>query len=188
MNNNPTNKQQNRRMPNTELLIILILGSMVYLIAIFTDTHQTVDQWADNKRFLGLELIELLVAIVFFAIAFGIFGIRRWREANYEITGRKLSEKMLLESENKFRSLAEKSLAGIYLIQDENFKYVNPMLSEIFGYTVEELIGKKGPIDLVLPEDWPIVKENLRKRLSRESEAIHYNFRGIKKNGEEKNF
>jgi len=82
------------------------------------------------------------------------------------------------------RELTEKASVGIYLIQDGIFKYVNPRLAEIFGYTVEELIDKKGPKELVLPEDWPHVEENIRKQISGEVETIRYNFRGIKKDGE----
>ncbi|MBI4619986.1 MAG: PAS domain S-box protein, partial [Desulfobacterales bacterium] len=91
---------------------------------------------------------------------------------------------VLEESENKFRDMAEKSIVGVYLIQDGVFRYANPMLAEIFGYSVEELIDKKGPKDLVLPEDWPIVEENLRKRISGEIESINYDFRGITKDKE----
>lgn len=101
-----------------------------------------------------------------------------------DIIERKRVEEELKESENKFRGLAEKSLVGVYLIQDGVFKYVNPRLARIFGYTVEELIEKKGPKDLVFPKDWPIVEENLRKRISGEIKSIHYDFRGITKNKE----
>jgi PAS domain S-box-containing protein len=101
-----------------------------------------------------------------------------------DITKDKKAEQDLRESELKFRNLAEKSLVGIYLIQDGVFKYVNPRLAEIFGYTAEELIDKMGPRDLTHPEDWPLVRENLRKRLKGEVEAIHYEFRGVKKTGE----
>lgn len=95
------------------------------------------------------------------------------------------TEKALLESENKFRDLSEKSLVGIYLIQGDIFSYVNPKLAEIFGYTADELTDKKGPVDLVMPEDWPLVEENVLKRLSGKAESIHYTFRGITKNSEE---
>jgi PAS domain S-box-containing protein len=83
-----------------------------------------------------------------------------------------------------FRVLAEHALVGVYLIQDNVFKYVKPKLAEIFGYTLEEIIEKKGPQDLTYPEDRPLVKENIRKRISGEVEHIHYSFRGLKKNGE----
>ena len=45
--------------------------------------------------------------------------------------------------------MAEKSLVGIYLIQDGIFKYVNPRMSEIFGYSREEMIDRMGPRDVV---------------------------------------
>jgi len=109
---------------------------------------------------------------------------RRIAELEKSETEHKQAEEALRESENKFRSLAEKSLVGIYLIQDEIFRYVNPKLAEIFGYRVEELIGKRGPRDLTLQEDWPVVEKALRRRISRRVKSIHYNFRGITKNKE----
>ena len=105
-------------------------------------------------------------------------------ELRAEIIERRHAEEALQESENKFRDLSEKSIVGVYLIQDGVFKYANPKLAEIFGYTIDELIDKRGPEDLVLPEDWPIVEENLRKRISGEIESINYDFRGITKNKE----
>ncbi|MCL5421159.1 MAG: PAS domain S-box protein, partial [Nitrospirae bacterium] len=101
-----------------------------------------------------------------------------------EIIERRHAEEALRESENKFRDLAEKSIVGVYLIQDGVFRYANSRLAEIFGYTIYELIDKRGPEDLVLPEDWPIVEENLRKRISGEIESINYDFRGITKDKE----
>lgn len=109
---------------------------------------------------------------------------RRIAELEKSETEHKQAEEVLRESENKFRSLAEKSLVGIYLIQDGIFRYVNPKLAEIFGYRVEELIGKRGPRDLTLQEDWPVVEKALRRRISGRVKSIHYNFRGITKNKE----
>jgi PAS domain S-box-containing protein len=101
-----------------------------------------------------------------------------------DITARMRSETALQESENKFRDLSEKSIVGIYLIQDETFRYVNPMFAEIFGYSVDELTGGKGPVHVVLPADWPVVRRTLAKRLSGEALSIHYDYRGATKNGE----
>jgi PAS domain S-box-containing protein len=101
-----------------------------------------------------------------------------------DVTELRQIQQAIEESENKFRDLSEKSLVGIYLIQDDVFKYVNPMMAEIFGYGVDELLGKKGPADVTLPEDWATVKENIRTRQAGEVKAIHYEFRGRKKDGE----
>ncbi len=100
---------------------------------------------------------------------------------NRDITERKKSEAALLESEDKFRKIAEKSLVGIYLIQKEIFKYVNPRLAEIFGYSVDELVDKKGPGDLTHPEDVNTVNNNITKRIAGEQVSIYYEFRGYTK-------
>lgn len=42
--------------------------------------------------------------------------------------------KSLKESEDRYRMLAEQSLVGVFLIQDEKVLYVNPRFAEIFGY------------------------------------------------------
>jgi PAS domain S-box-containing protein len=100
-----------------------------------------------------------------------------------DITARKQAEELLQESESKFRTLTENSLVGVYLIQDGRFKYSNPGLAIMFGYTAEEMIDTKTVQDVILPEDWPLVRGNLKKRLAGEIRSINYHFRGVKKNG-----
>ena len=100
------------------------------------------------------------------------------------LTERRQTAAAIRESKNKFRDLSEKSLVGVYLIQDGLFKYVNPKLAEIFGYTTDELIDRRGPRDVVWPQDWPLVAGNIQRRLVGEIESIQYEFRGITKNRE----
>ena len=90
----------------------------------------------------------------------------------------------LKESEEKFRKLAEKSVVGIYLIQDDLLRYVNPKLAEIFGYEVDEMVNRLEATAIVIPEDRPLIEENIRKRISGEVESIHFQFRGIRKDQE----
>jgi two-component system, cell cycle sensor histidine kinase and response regulator CckA len=82
-----------------------------------------------------------------------------------------------------FRDLAEKSLVGIYLIQDELFRYTNERMGKIFGYSVDEIIDRMGPQHLVLPEDWPLVGQNIHRRITGTLTSVHYEFRGVKKDG-----
>ncbi len=98
-----------------------------------------------------------------------------------DITESERLRRELTESEKKFRDLAEESLVGVYLIQDGLFRYVNPKLAEIFGYSVDELIDKKGPLELTHPDDHDIVIDYLNKRLSGEIKSVHYTFRGLRK-------
>ncbi len=99
-----------------------------------------------------------------------------------DITERKTIEAELRESERKFRDLTERSLVGVYVIQNGVFKYINPRFSEIFGYTVEELVNSKYS-DLILLDDRPFVEECIRKRIAGQDEHGHYTFRGRTKDG-----
>ena len=56
------------------------------------------------------------------------------------VTDRKRAEAALRESEEKYRTLVEKSPLGIALISDDGrYKYINPQFSTIFGYTIEDI-------------------------------------------------
>lgn len=96
-----------------------------------------------------------------------------------DITDRKMAEVALKEAETKFRSLVEESLVGVYIVQDGVFRYVNPKMAQIFGYEASELVERRGPAHLVLPEDWPAVEENLRRKLVGEPQSVNYQFRGV---------
>ena len=103
------------------------------------------------------------------------------------ITERKRAEEALKESENKFRNLVENSIGGVYLIQDGIFKYVNSRFAEIHGYKIEEMVDKMGIKETTLPEDIPIVNENIKKRVQGGDGSIHYEIRIATKNKEIKN-
>jgi PAS domain S-box-containing protein len=68
-----------------------------------------------------------------------------------DITERKRLEGQLLEDQERFRLLSESSLTGIYFIQDGLFRYVNPIMAQMFGYEVEEIVDRLGPLELSHP-------------------------------------
>lgn len=49
------------------------------------------------------------------------------------------------DSETKYRDIVENSIVGVYIIQDEYFRFVNKKFCEIFGYTYEEIVDNVGP-------------------------------------------
>ena len=114
----------------------------------------------------------------------GTFVSNRILAIYSDLTERKRMEEALRESENKFRSLVENSIVGVYLIQEGIFKYVNARLAEIHGYEVEEIVGKMGPTQATFPEDLPIVERNMGRRLKGEEKAIHYEFRIVTRSQE----
>ncbi len=101
-----------------------------------------------------------------------------------DITKRKSAERALQESEAKYRSIVENSLAGFYIIQDGLFRFVNQRFCEIHGYTYEEIIDKLSPIENAHPDDRKKVEESLQKRLSGEASSLEYVFRTMRKGGQ----
>ncbi|MBU0966788.1 MAG: PAS domain S-box protein [Proteobacteria bacterium] len=100
-----------------------------------------------------------------------------------DITIRKQAEDALLESETKYCSLVEKSLLGVYIIQDNLFKFVNNRYCEMIGYEYEEIVDRMNPIDITHPEDKKIVEENIRKRIAGEIDSLEYIIRTVRKDG-----
>ncbi len=101
-----------------------------------------------------------------------------------DITDRKAAEEALLESETKYRTVVENSLVGFYIIQDNLFRFANRRFCEMFGNTYDEVIGKMSPIDSAHPDDRKIVEDNIRRRLTGQTDYIEYEFRALKKSGD----
>ena len=100
-----------------------------------------------------------------------------------DITPRKKMELALQESEDKFRKLAEDAQVGVYLHQDGIFRYINPCFARMFGYKIDEIVGRLGPVDFCHPDDWPLVARKIEARYRDEEAKAHYNFRGVRKDG-----
>jgi two-component system, sporulation sensor kinase E len=100
-----------------------------------------------------------------------------------DITDRKKMESELREAEVKFRSIAEKSIVGVYIVQKGCFVYVNPRFAEIFGYEPDEMINSF-KIETIFHESYrATANENVRRRMNGEIESIHYEAMGNKKDG-----
>ncbi|VAX32939.1 hypothetical protein MNBD_NITROSPIRAE03-2073, partial [hydrothermal vent metagenome] len=137
------------------------------LIRLYRVTHRS--QW---PILIGLPFMAL-------ALSYAVYILQR------HYVELKTKDRALRESEIKFRSLVEHSLAGVYLIQDGLFRYVNPRFCEVFGYnSPEEIIDKKGPLDITRSSDWPVVEENPGRRYEGEVESINYVLKAVKANGE----
>lgn len=81
-----------------------------------------------------------------------------------------------------FRGLVEQSLAGIYVIQDEIFQYVNATFAAMIGYTAEEMTGMHLR-DSVVPDALEELMRNYHLRISGIQPSIRFRTRGRHKSG-----
>jgi PAS domain S-box-containing protein len=82
-----------------------------------------------------------------------------------DITGRKLAEEALQESEERFRAVLENSLDAAYRrnLQADRYDYMSPAIEEILGFTPEEMsaMNHDEVMDRIHPDDRPQVEAEL---------------------------
>lgn len=134
-----------------------------------------------KNPFLLVSGMMLLVAGVFYTLY--RFKSKTARALEKEIKEHKQTAEKLQESEEKFRILTEKSMAGICMIQHKTIKYANPKFLKMFAYTLEEMIDKPC-IELVYAPDRPMMEEILDQKNTEAGDTVSCQFRCLTKKHE----
>jgi PAS domain S-box-containing protein len=100
-----------------------------------------------------------------------------WLGVQYDITEQKRTEEELKQSEERFKVLSQEVVEGIVLSENGRIIDANRSVTEMFGYGLEELIGKDA-IELTSPE----YREMVVRRIS-EEDTRPYESMGLKKDG-----
>ena len=90
-------------------------------------------------------------------------------------------EEQLREAEARYRTLTESSFAGVYVVQDGVFRYLNNNAAAFAGYTPRELMGKEAKI-LLHPDDAGKTR-SLTKAMLVGIRTAPYEFRIVTKEG-----
>ncbi len=100
-----------------------------------------------------------------------------------DVTERKQAEEQRLASETRYRALFENIRDGVFLVQGEAFSMVNPAMSEITGYTEEELLSMKLG-QLIVPEEKERVLKVYHDRLAGRTHISSLETQMLRKDGE----
>lgn len=90
------------------------------------------------------------------------------------------AQKALKEMESKYQRLAEEMLTGIFIIQNEQFMYVNRRLAEWIDYQDDELM-MSNILDFVYPKDRSLVRCHFNALLKGEVSNTYLQHRALKK-------
>ncbi len=85
-------------------------------------------------------------------------------------------------AEPEFRQLVELSPVGTYVIQNERYRYANPKLGEILGYSPGDLVGAE-VAPFVVEADRPAVLARIRGLLVGDAPGP-YTYRAVRKDGD----
>ncbi len=94
----------------------------------------------------------------------------------------KKAKEALQESEEKYKTLTESSLTGVFIQQDGKYVFVNKQFAYMHGYAPEELIGKDF-LDLIHPDDREAAKQRALERLKGGPAPQQHEIRRITKDG-----
>jgi len=87
----------------------------------------------------------------------------------HDVTAVKQAAKLLAESEEKYRTVLESNPDPVVVYDREGLVvYLNPAFTRVFGWTLEELRGRK--LDHFVPEEtWPLTRMMIQKVLAGEN-------------------
>ncbi len=104
-----------------------------------------------------------------------------------DITERKQTENAIIESEAKFRDLAETTAAGIFIHRGDKYLYVNPAWCQMTGFDVDELKNIR-IYDRISEEQGLELRERFLVHLRGAQEVDQYELRFETKSGEKRWF
>jgi PAS domain S-box-containing protein len=93
---------------------------------------------------------------------------------------KKVVRQLVVESEQKYKTLVNNALVGIYIINQSHVLYSNPYIRKLIGY------DDPGPIELrkvIESSSWKEVQKRARKRLTGESQIEEYELKLVRTDG-----
>lgn len=88
----------------------------------------------------------------------------------------------LQESEKESHEIIERATDGITIIQNGVVRYANPRLAEMWGGTVEEIVGRSFT-NYIHPDDLPAVADRYRRRIAGEEVPAIFETRLLRRDG-----
>lgn len=72
---------------------------------------------------------------------------------------------------------------GFYIMKDDRIVYANEYMVKLFGYTLDEIIGVRFPLIVIVPEEQERFLTGISEFLQSGENSFHHTFTGLHKNG-----
>lgn len=146
-----------------DLIFVFIVFAIAFALISILDLHGSFEAASLELKDSPFQYDELIVALAILAAALSVFAMRRWRELETEIVERVQIEQALVDSEERYRTLAESAQDFIFIADRRGIIiYLNSYAAGKLGNTPEAFVGKN--LDLVFPPEMAEVQQQeLRK-------------------------
>lgn len=147
--------------------VVYVSGICLGMVLLLVEEHRRAEQALLESAIRGREITENNVAL------------------QTEIAERERVEQTLRDSEAQFRLVAETVACAIWIHQDGHFRYVNPQVEAITGYSAKELASVH-VWDLVHPDFRETVRKRGEARMQGEKVPSRYEFKILTWGGKER--
>lgn len=146
-----------------DVIIIFLFIIIILVAASLFDFFDFLKTAISNPD--GHKIIELILLIVLFSLAFGIYTRRRWKEARKEIREGEKHTIELNDNVNRLRSTVDLSPDAISIHRDGRIIFINKAGANLFAAkSEEEMLGMKIS-DLVHYSDREMVNKRVEEMI-----------------------
>jgi PAS domain S-box-containing protein len=141
------------------------------------------DPYYDGEGYIRTRNGERKYVTINVAFLTGGIDLSRVLMIITDITQGKIAEMALRESEEKYRRIINTAQEGVWILnEDGKTTYLNNRIRDMFGYTLEEMIGESVK-DFLFPEQHAYLEERVKVRSTGIAERYEMRFR--RKDGNE---
>lgn len=141
-----------------DLIFVFLVFAIAFALISVLDLHGSFEAASLELKDSPFQYDELIVALAILAAALSVFAMRRWRELETEIVERVQIEQALVDSEERYRTLAESAQDFIFIADRKGvIIYLNSYAAGKLGSTPETFVGKS--LGLVFPPEMAEVQQ-----------------------------
>ncbi|MHB8793634.1 MAG: PAS domain S-box protein [Thermoleophilia bacterium] len=155
-----------------DLIFVFLVFAIAFALISVLDLHGSFEAASLELKDSPFQYDELIVALAILAAALSVFAMRRWRELETEIVERVQIEQALVDSEERYRTLAESAQDFIFIADRKGtIIYLNSYAAGKLGNTPESFVGKN--LDLVFPPEMAEVQQQELKKVFADGEPLY---------------